>query len=118
MHHVSVWFTLLQLTIFIITKQIDFNLIDYNLTLTVSQDAFKYLTGLYMTLKKGGLLIFHDRYYDDKTVVDGDEYHPVRIKRAVLDRFLSGFKILFNNCSATYEGRPNERGYYIIAVKL
>jgi hypothetical protein len=71
-----------------------------------------------MTLKKGGLLIFHDRYYDDQTVVDGDEYHPVRIKRAVLDRFLSGFKILFNNCSATYEGRPNELGYYVIAVKL
>eukprot|EP01041_Mallomonas_annulata_P003088 gene3088-6060_t len=40
------------------------------------QDAFKYLTGLYLSIKRGGLLIFHDRYYNNETVLDGDQYHP------------------------------------------
>jgi len=82
------------------------------------QDAFAYLTGLYLSLRKGGLLIFHERYYDDKSILDGDKYHPVRIKRLVLDIFLRGFEILFNNCSAHYDGRPLEKGYYVIASKL
>jgi SAM-dependent methyltransferase len=80
------------------------------------QDAFKYLTGLYKALRTGGLLIFHDRYYGNNEITQGDLYHPVRIKRKVLDHFLSGFDILFNNCSAHYDGRK-DRGYYVLARK-
>jgi hypothetical protein len=58
------------------------------------------------------------RYYEDRAIVDGDHYHPVRIKRAVLDRFLTGFNVVFNNCSANYDGRPGEQGYYVIGIKL
>ena len=47
------------------------------------QDAFKYLTGLYQTLKPNGLLIFHDRYYTHQEISNGDLYHPIRIKRKV-----------------------------------
>ena len=83
-----------------------------------TQDAFKYLTGLYLSLKDDGLLIFHERYYDDNEISNGDLYHPIRIKRIILDRFLMGFDILFNNCSANYEGRKGEEGYYVIARKL
>jgi hypothetical protein len=83
-----------------------------------TQDAFKYLTGLYLSLRKGGLLIFHDRYYHDSAILNGDLYHPIRIKKIVLDRFLLGFKTLYNNCSAGYGGRRGEEGYYIVAVKL
>jgi Methyltransferase domain len=83
-----------------------------------TQDAFKYLTGLYLSLRKGGLLIFHDRYYHDSAVLNGDVYHPIRIKKIILDRFLLGFKTLYNNCSAGYGGRRGEEGYYIVAVKL
>ncbi len=82
------------------------------------QDAFQYLTGLYRALRRGGTLIMHERYYDDLSVVDGDGYHPVRVKKAVLDKFLSLFHITFNNCSAEYEGRPGEHGYYVIGRKL
>ena len=81
------------------------------------QDAFRYLTSLYMALKSGGRLIFHERYYNTATLPDGDLYHPVRVTRPVLDKFLSGFHVLFNNCSANYDHRPNERGYYVIAIK-
>ena len=81
------------------------------------QDAFRYLTGLYQALKPGGVLIFHDRYYEDRAIIDGDQYHPVRIKRQVLDRFLSGFHVVFNNCSANYDNRVGEQGYYVIATK-
>ena len=82
------------------------------------QDAFQYLTGLHLALRRGGLLILHERYYDDATLVDGDEYHPIRVKRAVLDKFLSLFHITFNNCSAAYDGRVGERGYYVTGIKL
>mmetsp|Transcript_19950 Transcript_19950/g.20062 ORF Transcript_19950/g.20062 Transcript_19950/m.20062 type:complete len:99 (+) Transcript_19950:1-297(+) len=82
------------------------------------QDAFSYMTGLYLSLRKGGLLILHERYYNDRTVLDGDKYHPIRIKRVVLDFFLEGFEIIFNNCSAHYEGRRGEKGYYVVATKL
>jgi len=82
------------------------------------QDAFKYFNSLYHALKPNGLLIFHDRYYDDeKSIVGGDHYHPIRIKRIVLDKFLSFFNIIYNNCSSNYDGRKNEFGFYIIARK-
>ena len=72
--------------------------------------------GLYVSLKPGGLLIFHDRYYSNSQVTDGDIYHPIRIKRKVLDHFLSLFDIIFNNCDADYDGRKDS-GYYVIARK-
>ena len=80
------------------------------------QDAFEYLTGLYVSLKPGGLLIFHDRYYSNAQITDGDVFHPIRIKKKVLDHFLSGFDIIYNNCAADYDGR-NDAGYYVIARK-
>ena len=54
----------------------------------------------------------------DSEISNGDLYHPIRIKRIILDRFLMVFEILFNNCSADYEGRKGEEGYYVIARKL
>ena len=80
------------------------------------QDAFQYLTGLYVSLKPGGILIFHDRYYSNAQITDGDIYHPIRIKQKVLDHFLSRFDIIFNNCNADYDGRKDS-GYYVIARK-
>ena len=99
------------------------NMVQYDTVISINviehtQDAFKYLTGLYLSLKDNGLLIFHERYYNDNEISNGDLYHPIRIKRIILDRFLMGFDILFNNCSANYEGRKGEEGYYVIARKL
>ena len=36
------------------------------------QNVFEYLTGLYVNLKPGGLLIFHDRYYKNATITGGN----------------------------------------------
>lgn len=81
------------------------------------QDAFSYLTGLYLVLKKGGTLIMHERYYSDDQITNADKFHPVRIKREVLDRFLGGFRIIYNNCNSKFDNRPGEKGYYVIAIK-
>lgn len=99
------------------------NTVQYDTVISINviehtQDAFKYLTGLYLALKDNGLLIFHERYYKDSDINKGDLYHPIRIKRIILDRFLMGFDVLYNNCSANYEGRRGEEGYYVIARKL
>ena len=99
------------------------NIAQYDTVISINviehtQDVLKYLTGLYLSLKDNGLLIFHERYYNDHEISNGDVYHPIRIKRIILDRFLMGFDILFNNCSANYEGRIGEEGYYVIARKL
>jgi len=105
----------------LLTDSSSHNLYDTLISINVIehvQDAFSYLTGLYLVLKKGGLLILHERYYSDDQITQGDKFHPVRIKRAVLDRFLSGFKILYNNCHAKFDNRPGEKGYYVIAIKL
>lgn len=85
------------------------------------QNAFQYLMGLYGSLRTGGTLIFHERYYNsDDEILNGDNYHPVRVKQLVFDLLLDPklFRIVFNNCSASYNGRPGERGYYVIATKL
>ena len=83
------------------------------------QNALEYLTNIYLAIKPGGTLIFHERYYPNSQIMDVDEYHPVRIKRKVLDRFLAGFHIIYNNCSALYGSRgKGEMGYYVIARKL
>lgn len=84
------------------------------------QDAFNYLTGLYASVKKGGILIFHERYYNSAPeITNGDKYHPVRVKQSVFDILLhpSLFHVIYNNCTAKYEQREGEKGYYIIAVK-
>lgn len=81
------------------------------------ESAFAYLSGLHRALRPGGLLIFHERFYNDTDIVRGDEWHPVRVKQQVIDTFLTGFTILYNNCGHDYDGRPDERGYYVIARK-
>jgi hypothetical protein len=84
------------------------------------QDAFQYLTGLYASIKHGGVLIMHERYYNsDAEILNGDKFHPVRVKQTVFDHLLDGrlFDIVYNNCSAGYANRPGEKGYYVIAVK-
>jgi len=81
------------------------------------QDAFAYLSGLHKALRRGGTLVFHERFYSDEAVVMGDAFHPVRVKREVFDTFLGSFDVLFNNCQHDYNGRPGEEGYYVIAIK-
>jgi SAM-dependent methyltransferase len=76
-----------------------------------AQNAVEFLHGIHNSLKPGGLLIFHDRYY--KTPERGDAvlgrnvYLPIRLTRRVFDHFLSDFDIIFNNC----DGHNTIRGW-------
>ena len=88
------------------------------------QNAYEYLKGLHKTLKPGGLLIFHERFFDDP--VSGDKvlgrnlYHPIRITKFVLDVFLDQFDVLMKNENPTtgmIQRKAFEHGYYVIARK-
>lgn len=88
------------------------------------QNAYSYLTGLHKVLKPGGLLIFHDRYFDDPNegncVLGVNHYHPIRITRMVLDIFLDLFEEVYLNTKPTprmVEGGCNEKPIYFIGIK-
>jgi len=92
------------------------------------QNAVEFLHGIHSSLKPGGLLIFHDRYYEhpeagDK-ILGRNVFHPIRLTKVFFDHFLTiDFDIIYNNCNGqnTIQGwkRRNggERGYYVIARK-
>lgn len=91
------------------------------------QNAVEFLHAVHKSLKPGGLLIFHERYYEypqaaDK-VLGRNVFHPIRLTRRFFDHFLTDFDIIFNNCEGekTIDGWKRrdrgERGYYVIARK-
>jgi len=64
------------------------------------------LRAIYNALKPGGILVFNDRWWDDEPLrplntfpswagVDA-LFHPVRLRKAVIEAFLSGFKPLYD----------------------
>ena len=59
-------------------------------------DLFLFLSRIYFSLKPGGLLIFHERWHDDaeasNCALGSFELHPIRVKKEVLDHFLSLFE--------------------------
>lgn len=91
------------------------------------QNAVEFIHGIHSSLKPGGLLIYHDRYFDTPESGDGalgrNIYHPIRLTPKFLDHFLYDFEIIYNNCNgmATIPGwqkrNANEQGYYVIARK-
>jgi SAM-dependent methyltransferase len=91
------------------------------------QNAVEFLHGIHHSLTPGGLLIFHDRYYETPesgdAVLGRNVYHPIRLTRTFFDHFLSDFDIIFNNCDGhkTIRGwkmrNAGERGYYVVARK-
>ena len=91
------------------------------------QNAVQLLHAVHKSLKPGGILIFHERYYEypqeaDK-VLGRNVFHPIRLTRRFFDHFLADFDIIFNNCEGekTINGwkRRNrgEQGYFVIARK-
>jgi hypothetical protein len=64
--------------------------------LVYAQDAFKFLTTLFNAVKVGGMLIFHDRWFDNavqssKCKTAGFTINVVQITKPVLDHFLAKF---------------------------
>mmetsp|Transcript_21399 Transcript_21399/g.50876 ORF Transcript_21399/g.50876 Transcript_21399/m.50876 type:complete len:413 (-) Transcript_21399:165-1403(-) len=88
------------------------------------QNAYSYLTGLHRALKPGGLLIYHDRFFDDPNegncVLGVNHYHPIRITRMVLDMFLDQFEEIFRSTEPTsrmVKSGCNEKPVYFIGIK-
>ena len=53
-------------------------------------DAFRYLENLWLALRPGGTLIFHDRWFDDPIKAQGllgsFALHPIRVNHVMLVR--------------------------------
>ena len=88
------------------------------------QNAYSYLTGLHRVLKPGGLLIYHDRFFDDPNegncVLGVNNYHPIRITRMVLDLFLDQFEEIYRSTEPTprmVKGGCNEKPIYFMGIK-
>ena len=84
------------------------------------------LRNLYNALKPGGMLIFNDRWWDSegkpgsvRATMDMDVlYHPIRMKQAVFEQFLSGFDKIYeirdqDSYAFTLPGRDYKGTYYI-----
>ncbi len=66
------------------------------------QNAFAVLDNVWVSLKPGGILIFHDRVLDkpfplnaDAVTRETEEMHPIRVRLPVLAYFASKFDILY-----------------------
>lgn len=86
------------------------------------ENAFELLNRLHAVLRPGGILVFHDRFFEhsfDAAHQLGYAFmlHPIRLRRAVLDWLVADMDVLFNNCDADHDGRDGEQSYYIIARK-
>jgi len=96
-------------------------------------NAYDILGNLWKALKPGGLLIFHERWHDnrlddsrywglsdntDMQPIDiGKAYHPVRVRKPVIDHFLSHFDIYYTNTSTPWMKARQELGVYAIGRK-
>jgi SAM-dependent methyltransferase len=87
------------------------------------QNAISLLRNVFNALKPGGTIIFNDRWWDargapsEKMSLD-TTYHPIRMKRAVFEQFLSGFETIYERtneevASFHLSGR-NYNGTYFI----
>lgn len=62
------------------------------------QDATSVLNNLYDCLKYGGAVIFHDRAWDHIDINKiYDAGHPIRLKKVVLESFISRFNVIHKN---------------------
>lgn len=88
------------------------------------QDGFAFLTGLHRVLKPGGILIFHERFFDSPVSADSllGTYglHPIRLMKQVFDVFLTQFQPLLVNTAPTSQmiaRNLGEHGYYFVGKK-
>jgi len=91
------------------------------------ENGIRILRNINNALKPGGLLIFNDRWWDSegppgkkRSLFDLDVlYHPVRMKQAVFDQFLSGFDKIYERRDQEAESfrRHKYTGTYFIGRK-
>ncbi len=97
------------------------------------RDAFVYLETLYRVLKPGGLLLFHERWFENSVVSStcktaGFDINIVQVSRKVLDHFLSFFerepffseeqtKYMISRSKEWCQWRDDELGYFAVVRK-
>lgn len=89
------------------------------------QNAYKHLTNIYNSIKPGGLLIFHERYFEKPGMPDGvvlgdNLLHPIRVTKVILDSFLSRFEPIMEHWDGTTGFKVRnmqEKGVYFIGTK-
>jgi len=108
-------------------------IIDMNVLLFV-QDALVFLTTLYDSLKIGGTLIFHERWFADsvkseKCNTAGYGMNVIQVRKPLLDHFLSKFStdIYINTNQSEHQidrsknwcgWMDDEIAYWVIATKI
>lgn len=88
-------------------------------------DALEYFRGLYDLLASDGLIIFHERWYDnppqgDCVLGSAENLHPIRITRWIIDQFLSQFESIYVSFNRTRRQAVSpcfEQGIYFIGRK-
>lgn len=76
---------------------------DYDTVVSINvlehvRDANLVLEVLYRSLRKDGVIVFHDRSWDHIDInIVYDAGHPIRLKKVVLDKFRSKFKEIYSN---------------------
>lgn len=89
-------------------------------------DAYKYLQNLYDSLKTGGVLIFHERFYPypaygDCVLGKGSSLHPIRLTKHVVQHFLNKFKSIYlfeGQTKDQIQRKCGEVGFYFIGKKI
>lgn len=99
--------------------------------LVYAQSATEFLDTLHNSLRPGGLLLFHDRWFDDPSVsskcrMSGFMTNVLQVKKPLLEAFLSQYKFVYFNTNQTagqvFRSREwcrsdNERGYFVAGIK-
>lgn len=101
--------------------------------LVYAQDALKILEIMYASLKMGGLLLFHDRYFEDiakssRCKTSGFTVNVIQVSKTLLDHFLDHFSTgPYFNANQTDEQLSrsvnwclrldNEMGYFVAVRK-
>ena len=110
-------------------KDINFGNFDTLLCINVIEhvwDAYEVLSNIYNALKKGGILIYHDRFYPfpgygDRVLGPGNLFHPIRLTRFIFEHFLKQFETIY-----IFEGQTEQQikraygevGFYFIGRKM
>eukprot|EP00041_Stephanoeca_diplocostata_P009768 m.152354 g.152354 ORF g.152354 m.152354 type:complete len:710 (+) comp17891_c0_seq2:509-2638(+) len=91
-------------------------------------DAYKIFANLHGSLRPGGILVLHDRWYDtvlengdffDKAKHDsiGREKHPIRPKRVFFEHFIRQFDVLYRTDTTPLMSKRGDTGTYVILQK-
>ena len=81
-------------------------------------DGYQYLINLYNALKKGRVLIFHERIFSISTQ---KSFNSIRLSKTVYDHFLSKFKQIYKfegQTIAQIKNLNDDIGVYFIGTKL